>query len=423
VEFFKKIKQKNQAQGFTLIEAIMYLAITAILLIAVVEFHLTLGGTASKLSASIDTSRERRMALNTIDYLIRNADGLFKEGCVLDCSDFDASPPVLGLYFDDDSYLPGYCVGSGGGVTITVDGKRLKMQCYPNVNNASLSACSASAGNAYYLTSPNVSISNSSLSFSTSTATSTVGFLSIITKLSVASFSHSQVDIKATSTATSTVSLRNEQLDGLIAHWRLDESSFTPIYDYVGGHTATCSGLQTLLPKKLTNCSGGAKDFEYLYSDSCNAGNADDLNFNYSFTISAWVMVESFTVDQAIVDKEASNKGYKLAIDATQHPYCQVCDGTTCANAVVLTALGTTDTYHLACVYDRDQEKITLYAYGRTAGALSSGINTTDTILVNTNSNLVIGSSSYFDGVMDDIRLYNRALSSDEITVIRSEGP
>ena len=68
----KKNKSIKNKSGFTLVETILYLAIVAVLLTAVIDFHLTLGGTASKLGQNVDVSRNRRMALNSIDYLVRN---------------------------------------------------------------------------------------------------------------------------------------------------------------------------------------------------------------------------------------------------------------------------------------------------------------------------------------------------------------
>ena len=96
----KKIKFNNK--GITLIETVLYLAIVAILFTALISFHLTLGGTAIKVSSNSDVSRNRRTALNTIDYLIKNADGALKD---LDgeCSDFVSTPQSLFLYFEDDT--------------------------------------------------------------------------------------------------------------------------------------------------------------------------------------------------------------------------------------------------------------------------------------------------------------------------------
>ena len=66
-----KQKTKNK-KGFTLVEAIVYLAIVGILLTAVVSFNLTLGNTAVKVGAGVETSRNRRIALNAIDYLVND---------------------------------------------------------------------------------------------------------------------------------------------------------------------------------------------------------------------------------------------------------------------------------------------------------------------------------------------------------------
>ena len=147
--FVKNFKRSEARSGFTLVEAIIYLIIVGIILTSVVDFSITLGNSSSKLSANIDAARNRRVALQAINYLVRNADGLWKD-ISGDCSNFSATPPVLALYFNDDTYLPGTCVAGGGGVKITVDSNRLKMTCYPGAAyNGSYGSCSTSAGNSY----------------------------------------------------------------------------------------------------------------------------------------------------------------------------------------------------------------------------------------------------------------------------------
>ena len=128
-----------------MIEVVFYLAIVGVLLVAIVNFHFSLGGTTTKLAANIDVSNNKRTAMNAIEYLIRNADGLLKDVDEKSCSDLVSNPPSLALYFDNDNYLPGTCVGSQGGavrLTASTTLDRIVMQCYPNIaNNGQYKAC------------------------------------------------------------------------------------------------------------------------------------------------------------------------------------------------------------------------------------------------------------------------------------------
>lgn len=86
----------------------------------------------------------------------------------------------------------------------------------------------------------------------------------------------------------------------------------------------------------------------------------------------------------------------------------------------------TTDSwYHVAFAYDGSMGKI--YLNGTLNSQSSLNLNTTDTaVSFGVNPDAIInppGSdwNKYFDGVIDDIRIYNRALSSGEITELYNE--
>src|SRR3989339_2026317 len=284
----KKQSKKNSA-GFSLVETIVYLAIVAILLTAMVNFNLSLGNNFSKLSAQIDTSSDRRLAMGLIDYLVENSDGLLKD-TQGDCSDFDASPPVLALYFDSDDYLPGTCVENGGGVWVSINNRRLAITCYPNMkSNGHHQNCNTTtfpAGNVYYLTSPNTVVFDSSLSFATSTATSTINnFTSVTSYLSVSTLSQGQISLSATSTATSTVVMKNELPSSLVSWWRFEENSGTTPDDYVDSNDLTCAPELTppTYVAGLVNGSSYGLDFEATNSNLCtptSPTNPDNLNFS-----------------------------------------------------------------------------------------------------------------------------------------------
>ena len=416
------VNNKSNA-GFSLVEVILYLAIVGILLVAVINFSLILGGTTSKLTANLNVSQGRRLSLSMIDYLSRNSDGLLK--------DVDAhcmTSTTLALYFSDDTYLPGTCVENGGGIKITTDSGRIKMTCYPNItNNGQYEACSATAGNIYYLSSPEINVASSGLIFSTSTASSTFSsFMNVTTVLSMTNLANSQIELAATSTAT----LRNQTSDGLLAWWKMDDATpSSNMIDSISGYDGDCSTAAPDAVAGLVNGSDGAFHFEQDGSDRCDVGNEDGLNINGSFTITAWVEPESATGADIITHKHNwSNKtGYTTWLQASKF-YCRVCDDVGCTgpNDTYVMTMG--KTYHTACTFDRDNGVIKMYVYEEGVGGV--GTTTYDTIrenLVNYNTDMMIGMSAdvpgnYFDGTIDELRIYNRKLSDEEIWALQSQG-
>jgi len=418
----------NKQKGFSLIETIVYLAIVGILLTATVALHLTLSGTSDKLANNILVSRNRRVALSSIDYLVKNSDGLLRD-LRSTCSDIGSTPPVLALYFDDDTYLPGICVGDGGGVKISVSDKHITLTCYPNIpTNGSYQACNTSvypAENVYYLSSPDVEIFDNSLSFATSTATSSANnFLSVTSKLSVGTPYNDQIRLGATSTASSTAVIRNEQASGLISWWEIALAGVF-VADSYGSNSLAC-----YYPDPYTALISGSDyslDFISANNDYCRVVDDESLNFNDSFSITAWVNEDTTGVDKALISKinTEAKKGYGLYID-NGYAMLRICDTNTCADyndTGQLLANGST--YHITATYDLSGDEAAIYVYKKAVGGQATSTFHSLNTLVNYNGYLLFSTSTAaytFDGRIDDVRIYNKALSPEEIWAIQSQG-
>ena len=421
----KKIRQQS---GFTLLESIIYLAIVGILLSSIIDFSITLGNSSSKMSANIDASRNRRAALSSINYLVRNADGLWKD-VYNDCSNFNSSPQILALYFNNDDYLPGTCVENGGGVKISLDEGRLKMTCYPNTGyNSSYNTCASSAGNSYWLSGQEVSIANSSLNFSTSTATSTAnGFTSVTTYLNVSTISNNQTFLKANSAATSTVAIRNEQPNGLIAFYKFDDASGNAAVDSIDGTSLSCVLNPPASVSALVTGSKKAFDFNSSESDYCSINNPEKFNLGSAFTISTWIKMDSPTAaEHTIINKHdwSSSKGYYLmAYQNTGRVIFRVCDGTACSNILDVSGiLSNATVYNITVVYDQPNSLGKMYIYQSGVGGVSTTTASSWPILVNASTANYPRIGNNLDGVLDDLRIYNRALTESEVWALQSQG-
>jgi len=413
-------------KGFTLIETVIYIGIVSIILVAVANFHFSLGGTASKLSTNIDTSRNSRIALSSIDYLIRNADGLLKNP-----NGYCSNNKQIFLYFEDDTYLPGNCVGDGGGIDISSYNDRVRISCIPNIDNDYFEACYGTAGNEYYLTSPTVLVSSTDgLLFD---ITEVEGFPNIETTLKVDSIATDQVYLTSTNTEVSSISLRNEQDNGLIAWWKMNNSSGvyqTLAKDSAGDHNGLCSS-QILPGDGLINKSEGSFRFGSSNIDQCIIANSETLNLSESFTLSAWINPNNNSRMHIINKFDSDNYlGYAMYADSGL-VYCVLCDGISCNHAQVPIASLLSGDNFVSCVYRRNNDgnnDLNVYSYeeGR-IGNGSASIGTTDKILVNADKDLYLANDSIggidnFIGYLDEIKIYNRALNSNEIYALMSQG-
>lgn len=421
------MKFAKSKSAFTLLEAIIYLAIVGIIISAVVDFAITMGNTTAKMSANIDASRNRRFALTTVNYLVRNADGLLKD-VNGDCSNFDVDPPVLALYFDNDNYLPGICVERGGGVKITVVNNRLKLTCYPNItNNGQYNACAATADATYFLTGPEVLVTNNNLDFTTSTASTTANsYNTVTTHLKVTLPSADQISLRANSEATSTAVMRNEQPNGLISWWKFDETNTSSAIDSVSGYNLTCTGAPVSVNPLV---SGSTKAFQFVYAedDKCYVNNPEKLNFNTSFTISGWFksLTEADDFHFMFHKGNGANKGFVLYnVDTTGNIVFDLCNGTTCSS--ILTAAGKLtlgNVFNVTVVYDRPSDRAQMFVYKKGGGESSTTTAASNIPYLVNDSTANYPQIGYdFDGVIDELRVYNRALSDSEVWALQSQG-
>lgn len=200
---------------------------------------------------------------------------------------------------------------------------------------------------------------------------------------------------------------------GLVGHWKLDEGS--------GGTTADASGklvTGTLVngPVWTPGRAGHALQFDGV-DDRVSLGNPAHLRFTGAMTLSAWVWIDSFTSNGRIVDKQggSGSRGWSLNIESGGHASFQIATSSTALLLINGTPLPTQQWVHLAGTYEPGVA-LRLYVNGVLNASLTSGVPTSQ---YNSALDVVIGSrpdgNTPFDGKIDDVRIYNRALTAAEI--------
>jgi hypothetical protein len=224
---------------------------------------------------------------------------------------------------------------------------------------------------------------------------------------------------------------------------------FITALDNMGTPAATSYTLDTdgnpyartaILSKTITSAgSTGSVSVSSVCSISTNyynsvslkpePSNIPDLNLTGSLTAAAWIKPESNTASTLynIVGKwDTGEEGYMLSQYGDEIRLYINSTGTyTTTNAANL-ATGTW--YHVSGVYDAQSGQIRIYINGTEAPSTTTG--TIPTAITHTGGSLVIGSAhtsttadGFYDGVIDDTRIYNRALSSTEINQLYNWAP
>jgi hypothetical protein len=209
--------------------------------------------------------------------------------------------------------------------------------------------------------------------------------------------------------------------DGLVAFWRMEESSGTRA-DEVGSIDLTDNNTVTQATGKIGNAAQfTAANSEYLSSTSSSLSTGGG-----SFSVAAWVYLDTIWVNNHAVSKGVfgdNGNEFRLGVNDSNKAEFIVYNGNDAYTIRNNDTSVTEDAWHLLVgVYDAAEDELSIYLdniSGYTAGSIPSP---------NSNSNpFVVGrgvhfSAAYFDGRIDAIGFWSRALTSEELDELWNAG-
>lgn len=213
---------------------------------------------------------------------------------------------------------------------------------------------------------------------------------------------------------------------GLVGHWTFDDGSGTTATDRSGNGN---NGTLTNGPTWTTGQVGGALSFDGV-NDSVNVGDpvSGILDFGTgNFSISLWAKTTDPTHFKMLISKHtvpgnpgASGVGYEIAVpnnDPTRLMFFYTDVATTASSATgpVGSNLGDGNWHHVVVSIDRSiggTRRVYLdTALGGTPANLSNSISNAASFRIGAGSTPTL----YANAMIDDVRVYNRALSAPEI--------
>jgi len=206
---------------------------------------------------------------------------------------------------------------------------------------------------------------------------------------------------------------------GMVSWWPLDETNGAFAYDIVGGN----HGTQINGPTPATGMVDGALSFDRV-DDYVNLGNDSSLNIGTDdFSVDMWLYVNG-TSDADVIRKPSSgwitsnSKGYRISTANGQIRVAVGNGGSWYVNYQSAN-LSTNKWHHFAWVLDRDNGS---YIY--IDGVLSSTYTATDTTtdISSSNNASIGGRQKFFNGIIDEVEIFNRSLTAAEIQAIYNAG-
>ena len=210
--------------------------------------------------------------------------------------------------------------------------------------------------------------------------------------------------------------------EGLVAHWSFDENSGTTAHDSVGANHGTVYGAAW-----TTGRIGGALGFNGT-NDYVEMGDTVKNYLGTNYTVSAWIKTDTLSSSHTVAAYRDSEPGCSPFLFQLDQAYSDIQfmardDFGHLVTATYSNALTTGNWYHVAGV--REGNILNVYVNGVSgtpgSGTLTGAISS---------DNLKIGAllchgspvSWFFDGVIDDVRIYDKALSAEEIRQLYQDG-
>lgn len=253
-------------------------------------------------------------------------------------------------------------------------------------------------------------VNRAGLDYTDTNVVSGAPYYYVVSALSAGGESGNSAQASATPTSTGDVTAN------LVGNWRFDENGGTTAFDSSGlNNTGTLVNSPTWVAPGRIGAS--ALSFNAASLQSVTVPNTGFLNGSSGITIAAWINAVDWNGNRRILQKGNSDNQYRfLAENGVLKFHLQNVNTLT-------TPLPPTNVWmHVAATYNGST--MTIYTNGVRQDSLATTgfISTTADPLAIGQKNTSTTSGDFFNGTMDEVRLYSRGLSVPEINTIMHNG-
>ena len=216
----------------------------------------------------------------------------------------------------------------------------------------------------------------------------------------------------------------NDVLSGLAARWGFDEATSTiatSTYDGTGNNNTgsmSAGATRNAATCKINFCLSfdGSSGFISVSTSS-------SVNITGAISLAAWIKTSATNDYSGIIYKVSGNNGYQMSFHTSGAVRADFYNGSGAITPIYSTTNVEDNNWHfVVATYDGTTAKIYVDAVLGTTAPTGS-----DYVTAASDSSFIVGNDSgaasrYYNGLLDDVRVYNRALSANEIQRIYDSG-
>lgn len=201
--------------------------------------------------------------------------------------------------------------------------------------------------------------------------------------------------------------------EGLVSYWSFDRDTIEgkTVEDICGEHDGTMFGSPKIVDGKVGQALKFDGEEDYIEV-------ADSEEFKISekaITVEAWVKIESLPGKYAMLFSKRGTE-YMVGIDAEGEPACFFLGDNSVGSVNERLPEGLWQ--HLVWSWDESSGQSFIYLNGEEVGdyvTADKSPNSTDPVNIARDPGTADPSSYHFNGILDEIRFYNRALNATEV--------
>lgn len=205
--------------------------------------------------------------------------------------------------------------------------------------------------------------------------------------------------------------LEDDRFDGLVAYWKIDEAASSTLQDSTSNNNdGNLIGATRAGSCRVHNCASFDGTDDYVSSSD-----ASSLDLVSAITVMGWVKPTSTDGAVLFAKNDGTNFAWEVALESGKIFGRINAAGNSAQSSSTISASQWT---HVAMVYSVASASIDIYLNGvlDKSAAYSTNISTNDVAV--TLGRRLGGTPAYYQGLIDDVRIYNRTFSATEMRSI-----